>query len=92
MEPTGPQPLIVNGESNRKAFWSEMQLLAMTGMERPECLTLEDIRRVCRVTVIGLAKCDEGGTSPRSSALDHPRLSVVDSTDRDTHVGDGSTR
>ena len=62
MEPTGPQPLIVNGESDRKAFWSEMQLLAVTGMERPECLTLEDIRRLCRVTVIGLAKRDEGGT------------------------------
>jgi hypothetical protein len=92
MEPTGPQPFIVNGESSRKAFWSEMQLLAMRGMERPECLTLEDIRRICRVTVIGLAKRNESGTFPRSSALDRPRLSVADSTECNPHAGNKSTR
>ena len=92
MEPTGPQPFIVNGESNRKAFWSEMQLLAMRGMERPECLTLEDIKRLCRVTIIGLAKRDESGTSLRSSALDRPRLSVADSMERNPHAGNKGTR
>ncbi|RYC29784.1 hypothetical protein D3273_22230 [Lichenibacterium minor] len=92
MEPTGPQPFIVNGESNQKAFWFEMQLLAMRGMERPESLTLEDIRRVCRVTVIGLAKRDESGTFPRSSALDRHRLSVADSMEGNPHAGNESTR
>ena len=48
--------LTVNAEGNQQAFWSDMERLAMRGMDRPESLTPAEVSRMCRMAFVAMAR------------------------------------